>query len=85
LKVAFVGFALIVCFARGPREKGWIGWSGGWAIKRDDLPPKKKDEEELPTTEALEEAPEEAAAVDGGRDVTTNDNTNAGGQRPAQR
>ncbi|KAK4158033.1 major facilitator superfamily domain-containing protein [Chaetomidium leptoderma] len=36
--IAFIAFALIVCLARGPRETGWIGWSGGWAIRRDDLP-----------------------------------------------
>ncbi|KAK3897602.1 major facilitator superfamily domain-containing protein [Staphylotrichum tortipilum] len=35
--IAFIGFAIIVCLARGPRETGWIGWSGGWPIRRDDL------------------------------------------------
>lgn len=35
--VGFLGFALIVCFVRGPREKGWIGWSGGWNPRKDGL------------------------------------------------
>ncbi|KAK3311800.1 major facilitator superfamily transporter [Apodospora peruviana] len=36
--IAFIGFALIVCIVRGPRETGWFGWTGGWTIRRDDLP-----------------------------------------------
>ncbi|KAI9843140.1 MAG: hypothetical protein M1837_006593 [Sclerophora amabilis] len=35
--VGFVGLALLVCFLRGPWEQGWIGWSGGWGIRRRDL------------------------------------------------
>jgi hypothetical protein len=35
--VGFIALALVVCLARGPRETGWVGWSGGWAIRRDDL------------------------------------------------
>ncbi|KAH6635665.1 major facilitator superfamily domain-containing protein [Chaetomium sp. MPI-SDFR-AT-0129] len=38
--IAFVVTAIIICLVRGPREKGWFGWSGGWAIRRDDLPAK---------------------------------------------
>ncbi|CCC11019.1 hypothetical protein SMACR_03725 [Sordaria macrospora] len=51
--IAFGGFALIICLVRGPREQGWIGWSGGWKFRRDDLPSK---ESETTTEEALEEA-----------------------------
>ena len=32
--VAFICVALIVCFARAPRETGWIGWHGGWDIRK---------------------------------------------------
>ncbi|KAL3427986.1 major facilitator superfamily transporter [Phlyctema vagabunda] len=35
--VGFVGLALMICFVRGPWEKGWIGWGGGWELKRRDL------------------------------------------------
>lgn len=35
--VGFVGLGILVALARGPHEKGWIGWSGGWDIKRRDL------------------------------------------------
>lgn len=34
--IAFLGFAILVCIARGPREKGWLGWHGGWSIHLDD-------------------------------------------------
>ncbi len=56
LSVGFIGFALLVCIARGPYDEGWIGWSGGWSIrkkgtgysdgrveeKRSELMPKEK-------------------------------------------
>lgn len=35
--VGFIGAALVCCFARGPWEKGWVGWSGGWSLRRKDL------------------------------------------------
>ncbi|KAG7143658.1 hypothetical protein HYQ45_000194 [Verticillium longisporum] len=33
--VAFVGLALLAGFARGPRAKGWVGWHGGWRLRKD--------------------------------------------------
>lgn len=51
--IGFVGLALIIAFARGPRETGWIGWGGGWKLRRDDLASKKK---QAPNEQALEEA-----------------------------
>lgn len=41
--VGFIGAALVFCFAKGPHEKGWVGWSGGWRIRRTDLGPTDKD------------------------------------------
>ncbi|MCJ1389110.1 hypothetical protein MMC18_001964 [Xylographa bjoerkii] len=43
--VGFIGAALVICFSRGPWEKGWLGWHGGWSIRRQDLGPKKSDVE----------------------------------------
>lgn len=40
--VGFIGAALFFCFAKGPWEKGWVGWGGGWGIRRRDLGPKEK-------------------------------------------
>ena len=42
--VGFTVAALGFCFARAPWEKGWVGWRGGWGIKRRDLGPKEKEQ-----------------------------------------
>lgn len=31
--VGFVGAAIVLCLLRGPHEKGWIGWHGGFDIR----------------------------------------------------
>lgn len=36
LSVAFVGFTFFVVATRGPWEKGWVGWGGGWSIRKKD-------------------------------------------------
>ena len=35
--VGFVAAALVCCIVRGPWETGWVGWSGGWSLRRRDL------------------------------------------------
>ncbi|RNJ58953.1 hypothetical protein D7B24_003773 [Verticillium nonalfalfae] len=32
-KIGFMGLAIVVLLLRGPLERGWIGWHGGWAIR----------------------------------------------------
>lgn len=44
--IGFIGAALFFCFARGPWEKGWVGWRGGWGIRRRDLGPKEKEQQQ---------------------------------------
>ncbi|ROT35615.1 membrane protein [Sodiomyces alkalinus F11] len=34
--IGFVALSVVVGFARGPREQRWIGWRGGWRLRRDD-------------------------------------------------
>ena len=34
--VGFVCIALLFCFLRGPHETGWIGWHGGYNMKREN-------------------------------------------------
>ncbi|KAJ5142647.1 uncharacterized protein N7515_001434 [Penicillium bovifimosum] len=34
VNLGFIGAALGICLLRGPAEKGWIGWSGGFPIRR---------------------------------------------------
>jgi len=43
--VGFIGAALVFCFVKGPWEKGWVGWRGGWGIRRRDLGPAMEDDE----------------------------------------
>ncbi|EXJ81999.1 hypothetical protein A1O1_08067 [Capronia coronata CBS 617.96] len=37
LSVALVGLTFLVCLARGPYEDGWVGWGGGWDIRKKNL------------------------------------------------
>lgn len=35
--VGFIGVSLLACSVRGPWETGWVGWKGGWGLRRRDL------------------------------------------------
>lgn len=48
--IGFVGAALCFCLARGPHEKGWVGWRGGWNLRKN-VPTKEK-----PVSNTTEEA-----------------------------
>ncbi|PBP26953.1 MFS multidrug transporter-like protein [Diplocarpon rosae] len=68
--------ALLLCFVRSPWNPGWVGWKGGWSIRRRDLGP-KVNEEEPAAEQALETlAAKQPEAVGGneheqeGRSVT---------------
>ncbi len=37
LSVAFIGLTFLICLARGPYEQGWIGWTGGWDVRKKNL------------------------------------------------
>ena len=58
--VGFIGAALVFCFARGPHEKGWVGWHGGWGIRRTDLGPKAQSDGSPDEEKASENAPSSA-------------------------
>jgi predicted MFS family arabinose efflux permease len=72
--VGFVGAALCVCFARAPWEKGWVGWSGGWGLRRRDLGADgiAGMENPGPRTPALQQVIDEVSAEQGERaqDIT---------------
>ncbi|KEY70599.1 hypothetical protein S7711_02203 [Stachybotrys chartarum IBT 7711] len=44
--IAFIGASMLVSLARGPRETGWVGWGGGWRIRKDPKPAPKAEEVE---------------------------------------
>jgi predicted MFS family arabinose efflux permease len=50
LSVGLLCLALVVCFSRAPWQKGWLGWSGGWSLRRRDLGPKAADVEKRPVS-----------------------------------
>ena len=71
--VGFVGLALLLCFVRGPREKRWVGWKGGWSWKKDEqeeggaMQPETRDEEKgagLEVTRGAEAEMVEKGAAD---------------------
>ena len=33
VNIAFVAVSLLICFVKGPHERGWFGWGGGWAMR----------------------------------------------------
>ncbi|GAP83258.1 putative major facilitator superfamily transporter [Rosellinia necatrix] len=36
MNVGLIGAGILIGLLRGPRESGWIGWHGGWNIRRDE-------------------------------------------------
>ncbi len=63
--IGFIGAALCFCFAKGPWEKGWVGWRGGWGIRRRDLGPKEKEKAQGDNAEIAGNAPDD---VESGRE-----------------
>ncbi|OAG41699.1 hypothetical protein AYO21_04163 [Fonsecaea monophora] len=37
LSVALVGLTFVIAALRGPYEQGWIGWHGGWDVRKQNL------------------------------------------------
>ncbi|KAH6665823.1 major facilitator superfamily domain-containing protein [Halenospora varia] len=37
INLGFVLFGIFVCCIRGPWEKGWVGWSGGWGLQKSTI------------------------------------------------
>lgn len=55
--VGFISMALLFSIIRGPHEEGWIGWGGGWNIKRRAaMPATKTDEERAAEARETEES-----------------------------
>ncbi|KAI9798175.1 MAG: hypothetical protein M1833_004924 [Piccolia ochrophora] len=59
--VGFIGAALLFCALRGPWESGWIGWGGGFGIRRRDLKPTTSSN---PSTETRDCGVDEEAGVE---------------------
>jgi predicted MFS family arabinose efflux permease len=46
LSVGLVAVNFLLCAIRGPWEEGWVGWSGGWGMKKADREGYTQDEGE---------------------------------------
>ncbi|KAI0103946.1 major facilitator superfamily domain-containing protein [Nemania sp. FL0031] len=60
LNIAQLSTALVLVVVKGPHEKGWVGWRGGWDLRRSELMD-PSDSERAPSTHEEEkgEAPVE--------------------------
>lgn len=66
--VGFIAAALLICFVRGPHEQGWVGWRGGYNMRKG-VPQKpneaEKDKEASNDQEQpqpfVQESPEQAS------------------------
>lgn len=67
--VGFIGVSLLSCFVRGPWETEWVGWRGGWSLRRRDLAPKpsNQDKEGNATDVEMEAREERPATEDDGK------------------
>lgn len=53
VNIAFVGFALMLCFVKGPHDSRWFGYSGGWDMKiQKEKPEEKREDEESKVVDA---------------------------------
>ena len=56
--VGFLCGAIFFCLLRGPHEQGWVGWGGGYEMrKKRAAENKRKDEESAPTEKPGAESP----------------------------
>ncbi|KAL8981676.1 MAG: hypothetical protein Q9205_003603, partial [Flavoplaca limonia] len=70
--VGFLAAALLLCAARGPREKRWVGWGGGWMIRKDGDVAKKGDVERGKTGGGKKDSAESSQHADGDRERERN-------------
>jgi predicted MFS family arabinose efflux permease len=70
--VGFVGAAFVVCLARGPWETRWLGWRGGWRMRRDLENPSTTSEPAIEQVMGDINAAERAV-IEGGENVVVDE------------
>ena len=78
--VGFIGVSLLSCFIRGPWETGWVGWKGGWSLRRRDLGQKHgmQQKRNSATDVELEAGEDKLASKDDGQEATMESEVIAG-------
>ncbi|KAL6901226.1 major facilitator superfamily domain-containing protein [Trichoderma evansii] len=61
MSIGLVGGSLVLILLRGPHEKGWIGWTGGWEVRAKRL--KQREAEATQGSSATENPADEEAAI----------------------
>ncbi|KAK7943676.1 MFS general substrate transporter [Apiospora aurea] len=61
LSIGLVGFSLVITIVRGPHEKRWLGWRGGWNLSNKTMKAAQEGErpQERPGQEDVEGGVEE--------------------------
>ncbi|KAI3558105.1 major facilitator superfamily transporter [Colletotrichum abscissum] len=67
--IGFIGLSLIITMLKGPREKSWIGWRGGFKLRKDAPKPQPASPEESqgPVQEPVEKRTDIGAGGEGNR------------------
>ncbi|TFA97535.1 Putative uncharacterized transporter [Trichoderma ghanense] len=60
LSLGLVGGGLLLVLVRGPHEKGWIGWSGGWEVRLKKLREREAEENQAASDVTAHPSDEEA-------------------------
>jgi predicted MFS family arabinose efflux permease len=63
LSIGLVGASLLIVLIRGPHETGWIGWSGGWEIRKKILQQREAAASASQEESATEHPSDEEAAI----------------------
>lgn len=71
--VGFIGVSLLACSVRGPWETGWVGWKGGWGLRRRDLGSNSGSREKESSTVDIEmEVGKDRLATEENREAVSN-------------
>ncbi|KAI1359182.1 major facilitator superfamily domain-containing protein [Xylaria arbuscula] len=65
LNIAQLSTALVLVVLRGPHEKGWVGWRGGWDLRSPEIIGGSGDHGSTTSSSRVEEKGEEGAAERG--------------------
>ncbi|KAK8879029.1 MFS general substrate transporter [Apiospora arundinis] len=85
LSIGMVGLSLVITVARGPHEKGWLGWRGGWDLGNKKMKAREEEEpeqrQERPGQENIEGIAAEQQISDSEKSQNSGANENGRSQK----